>query len=148
LPAIAKLRRVLPFLSLAVLAVVLYDAWVFYARRERVREVERQRAEKESAEARRTLELIGGFRILDLYAAPAAIQRGKSARLCYSVVGAKSVRTEPEVEGVYPAFSHCVEISPKQDTVYTLFAEDEAGHSINKNVTVQVLPRAQQGTRK
>ena len=130
------------------MAVVLYDAWVFYSRGERAREVERQRAEKESAEARRTLDLIGGLRILDLYAVPGAIQRGKSARLCYSVVGAKTVRMEPEVSGVYPAFSHCVEIAPKQDTVYTLFAEDEAGHSINRNVSVQVLSRARQGPRK
>lgn len=130
------------------MAVVLYDAWVFYSRRESARQVDRQRAEKESAEARRTLELIGGLRILDLYAAPGAIQRGQVARLCYSVVGAKTVRLEPPAEGVYPAFSHCVEIAPKQDTVYTLFAEDEAGHSINKNVSVQVLPRARQGPRK
>ncbi len=128
--------------------MVVYDAWVFYSRRERARAVEAQRAEKDSAEARRTLELIGGLRILDLYAVPGAIERGKSARLCYSVVGAKTVRMEPEVSGVYPAFSHCVEITPKQDTVYTLFAEDEAGHSINKNVSVQVVSRAQQSARK
>ena len=121
---------------------------MFYSRRERASEVERQRAEKESADARRMLELIGGLRILDLYAVPRAIPRGKSARLCYSVVGAKTVRMEPEVSRVYPAFSHCVEIAPRQDTVYTLFAEDEAGHSINKNVSVQVLPHAQQGARK
>lgn len=133
---------------MAVLAVALYDAWVFYSRRERTREVERQRAEKESAEARRTLDLIGGLRILDLYAVPGAIQRGKSARVCYSVVGAKTVRMEPEVPGVYPAFSHCVEIAPTQDTVYTLFAEDEAGHSVNRNVSIQVLPRTPQGARK
>ena len=145
---IAKIRRVLPFLSLAVLAVVLYDVWVFYSRRQSAREVERQRAEKEAADARRTLDLIGQLKILNLYAAPGAIPRGKSGRLCYSVVGAKSVRIEPEVPGVYPALSRCVEISPKQDTEYTLVAEDEAGHSVSQSVTVQVPGRAQAGARK
>ena len=128
--------------------MVVYDGWVFYSRRERAREVELQRAEKDSAAARRTLELIGGLRILDLYAVPGAIERGKSARLCYSVLGAKTLRVEPAVPGVYPAFSHCVEITPKQDTVYTLFAEDEAGNSVKKNVSVQVVSHAQQGARK
>ena len=145
---IAKIRRVLPFLSLALLAVVLYDAWVFYSRRESAREVEQQRAEKEAADARRTLDLIGQLKILNLYAVPGAIARGKSGRLCYSVVGAKTVRMEPQVAGVYPALSRCVEISPKQDTEYTLVAEDEAGHSVSQTVTVQVLSHAQPGARR
>ena len=92
--------------------------------------------------------MLGELKILNLYAVPGAIQRGKSARLCYSVVGAKTVRMEPEVSGIYPALSHCVEISPKQDTEYTLFAEDEAGHSIKQKVTIQVLRHSQQGERK
>ena len=135
----------LPFLSIAVLVVVVYDAWVFYSRRESARAVEQQRAEKEAAEARRTLDLIGQLKILNLYAVPNAIQRGKSTRLCYGVLGAKTIRIEPEVAGVYPALSHCVEISPKQDTDYTLTAEDEAGHTVSETVSVAVLPHRRQG---
>lgn len=136
-----KLRRVLPFLSLAILAVALYDGWVFYSRRQSARAVEQQRSEKEAAEARRTLELIGRLKILNLYVVPPTIQRGKSTRLCYSVVGAKNVRVEPEVAGIYPALSRCVEISPKQDTEYTLFAQDENGRTVTRKVSVQVRPR-------
>jgi hypothetical protein len=131
-----------------VLLVVLYDAWVFYSRRQSAREVESQRAEKEDAEARRTLDLLGQLKILNLYAVPGVIERGKSTRLCYSVVGAKTVRMEPEVGDVYPALSRCLDISPKQDTEYTLFAQDEAGHSVSQKLTVQVRPRPQQGARK
>jgi hypothetical protein len=139
--AISKIRRVLPFLSLAVLLVALYDAWVFYSRRERAREVEQKRAEKESADARRTLDLIGQLKILNFYAAPPVIERGRAARLCYSVVDAKTVRIDPEVKGVYPALSHCVEIFPKKDTEYTLFAADEAGHTVSQKFTIKVSPR-------
>lgn len=136
-----KLRRVLPFLSLAILAVALYDGWVFYSRHQSARVVEQQRSEKEAAEARRTLELVGQLKILNLYVVPPTIQRGKSARLCYSVVGATNVRVEPEVAGIYPALSRCVEISPKQDTEYTLFAQDENGRTVTRKVSVQVLRR-------
>ncbi|HLK51781.1 MAG TPA: hypothetical protein VKT49_26750 [Bryobacteraceae bacterium] len=134
----AKIRRLLPFISLAVLAVALYDGWVFYSRRQSARAVEQQRSEKEAAEARRTMELIGQLKILNLYAVPAAIPRGKSTRLCYSVVGAKTVRMVPEVAGIYPALSRCVEVSPKRDTDYTLFAQDENGHTVTQKVSVQV----------
>jgi hypothetical protein len=144
LPFISKIRRILPFLSLAVFAVVLYDAWIFYSRHERAREADQQRAEKEAADARRTLDLIGQLKILNLYAVPAIIQRGKSARLCYSVVGAKTVHMQPEIPGVWPALSRCVEISPRRDTLYTLTAEDDAGHSVSEKVIVQV----QQGAHK
>ena len=139
---VSKIRRVLPFLSLAVLAVALYDGWIFYSRHERAGDVERKRAEKESAEARRTLELLGELKILDFYAAPPVVQPGESARLCYSVVGAKTVRIEPAVEGVYPAFSHCVDVSPSKTTEYTLFASDETGHMVNQKATLRVTGRA------
>lgn len=138
---VAKIRRILPFLSLLVLAVALYDAWVFYSRRQHTQEIEQKRAEKESADAQRTLELIGRLKILSFYAVPPVVERGKATRLCYSVVDAKTVRVEPAVDGVYPALSHCVEVSPKKDTEYTLFASDEAGHTISQKFTLKVTSR-------
>jgi len=140
-PAIGKIRRVLPFLTLAVLGVAVYDGWVFYSRGRAARKIEEQRAEKEAADAKRTLELIGELKILSLYTSPAVVSRGKPARLCYSVVGAKTVRMQPDVPGVYPALSHCVEISPKADTEYTLTAQDDAGHSVSQKTSVRVVSR-------
>lgn len=139
--ALAKARRVLPFLSLAVLAVLIYDAWVFFSRRQAAHEAQQQRAEKESADAKRTLELLGQLKIQNFYASPPVIERGKSTRLCYSVVDAKTLRVEPPVGDVYPALSHCVEISPKSDTEYTLTATDEAGHSVSEKAAVKVVAR-------
>ena len=139
--ALAKARRVLPFLSLAVLAVLLYDAWVFYSRRQASREAEQQRSEKEAADAKRTLELLGHLKIQNFYVTPPVVERGKSTRLCYSVVDAKTVRVDPPVGDVYPALSHCVEISPKKDTEYTLIATDEAGHTVREKAAVKVVAR-------
>ena len=137
---VAKIRRILPFLSVAVILVALYDAWVFYSRRERAQEINQERAEKESADAQHTLELIGRLKILNFYAAPPAA-RGQAIRLCYGVVSAKTVRIEPAVRGVYPAFSHCVEVTPKKDTEYTLIAQDEAGHTVSQKVLVKTASR-------
>ncbi len=138
MPVTDKIRRVLPFLSLAVLIVVIYDGWVFYSRHRRVQEIQQNRAEKEAADAQRTLELIGQLKILSFYAVPPAIRPGATTRLCYSVVDAKNVRIEPEVKGVYPALSHCVEVTPKKDTEYTLFAQDGAGHTVSQKIEIQV----------
>jgi len=77
----ALVRRLLPFLSLAVLAVLVYDGWVFYSRWERTREVSRQKTEKEQEAARRTLQLIGNLKILGFYAVPNEIQRGSMAKI-------------------------------------------------------------------
>ena len=137
--AAAKLRRVLPFLTLILFAALLYDGWVFYSRWAASRDVERKRAEKQEAEYRKTKELLSGLKILDFYASPPVLRAGAAGKLCYSVIGAKRVRMMPEVDGVYPAFSRCVAVSPRQDTSYTLVAEDEAGHSVSKNVAVRVM---------
>ena len=137
----ALVRRLLPFLSLAVLAVLVYDGWVFYSRWERTREVSRQKTEKEQEAARRTLQLIGNLKILGFYAVPNEIQRGSMAKICYSVVDAKAVRIEPPVQSLYPALSFCFEVAPRKTTEYKLFAQDAAGHTVTATSTIEVRPR-------
>ena len=137
----ALVRRLLPYLSLVVLAVLLYDGWVFYSRWQRAREVTRAKVEKEQAEARRTLQLIGNLKILGFYALPNDIQRGSTAKICYSVVDAKSVRMEPPVRSLDPALSFCFEVAPRKTTEYKLFAQDAAGHTVTATSTIQVRPR-------
>ena len=136
--AAAHIRRVLPFLSIILLALLVYDGWVFYSRWDAARQAERRRAEQEAEDAKRTLALIGGLKILDFYASPVVAKGGTEVRLCYSVVGAKTLRIAPAVKNVYPAFSHCVPVSPRADTEYSLVAEDESGHSVSKKVLVRV----------
>jgi len=138
---ISLLRRLLPFLAVAVVAAVLYDAWTFYSRWSDRRHAEQARQKKEASDARKTFEMLGGdqLKILDFYASPPAIKRGGQTILCFGVNGAKSVRIEPHIEDVHPALSHCMQISPGADTEYKLTAEDAAGHQVTQTVTVKVV---------
>src|ERR1700682_3049147 len=135
LMALAQIRRLLPFLSVGIFIALVVDGWIFYSRWARDRETERVRVEKEAQQARRTLDQMGGtdLKILNWYVSPATIQRGNEAHLCYSVVGAKTVRMEPAVKELYPALSHCIQVSPRSNTEYKLFAEDTAGHTATAN---------------
>ena len=138
----ALLRRILPFLTLVVIGVVVYDAWIFYSRSQRSQQIEQKRADQESEDAQRALDRMGGtdLKILNFYAAPGVIERGKTARICYSVVNAKSVRIDPPVKQLYPALTYCWDVAPKSTTEYKLSADDGAGHSKTSNLVIQVKP--------
>jgi hypothetical protein len=134
------LRRALPFLTVALLAFVAYDAWIFYSRWRDRQEAEGARAKKESEDARRIIDQLGGgqLKILNFYASPGAIHHGEAARLCYGVFGATTVRLDPPVGEVYPSVAHCVDVSPASSTKYTLTAGDGKGHSTSQQVRVEV----------
>jgi hypothetical protein len=127
-------------LGLLIIAGAIYDGWIFYSRRSVNREAAEGKAEKEANRERRTLDAYdgGGLRILDFYAVPDTVRRGARTNLCYGVTGAKTVRMEPAVEAVWPALTRCVQVSPGKDTEYKLVAEDEAGHSVTRSITVAV----------
>jgi hypothetical protein len=134
------LRRLMPFLGLLILVALIYDGGIFYSRWSGNRQAAQAQADKETSQARKTIDAIGGggLKILTFYAAPAAVRRGEHTSLCYGVTGAKNVRMEPVVESVWPALSRCVQVSPRKDTEYKLVAEDEAGHSVTESVAVKV----------
>jgi hypothetical protein len=131
------MRRVLPFLAIALLIGLMYDGLVLYSRWSSNREVERKLAEKQAEDARRTLDQLGNLKT-ELYAAPPRIKRGGQARLCYATISAKTVRIDPPVGEVWPALGRCLEVSPRSTTVYTLVAEDSSGHHKTSSVTVTV----------
>ncbi len=139
---LAKIRRVLPFVSVAVFLALAYDGWVFYSRWDDTRRGEQKRTEKEARDARNTLDRIGGggLKILSFSAAPTVIQRGRPADLCYSVVNAKTLRMEPPDGDVYPALSHCLQVFPRKTTEYKLTAEDGEGHTATESFTIRVKP--------
>jgi hypothetical protein len=132
----------LPFLTIALLAAVAYDGWVFYSRWSYARQAERTQQTKEAEDARKALDMLGGggLKILSFYATPAAIRRGTHASLCFGVTGAQSVRMEPAIEALHPALSYCLQVSPAKDTEYKLIAEDGAGHSAASTVILRVIP--------
>jgi hypothetical protein len=130
--------------ALAFIVVGLYVGWVFYSRWQRDQAINAQAAAKlkarEQADGERVYKLMGGdqFAILNFYADPNRIEPGATADLCYSVSNAKSVKLEPQTQPVWPAFIHCVQVSPARTTAYTLTADDGAGHTKTATVQVQV----------
>jgi len=136
------LRRALPFLSVALVAAIAYDGWIFYGRSKSVRDAERARQQEETRRARETIDLLGGtsFRIINFYAAPQTVRRGQSTRLCFGVYAAKLVRIEPGLGNVHPAINQCLAVTPHRDTLYKLTAEDAAGNALTQSVQVKVIP--------
>jgi hypothetical protein len=127
---------------LAFLFVGLYVGWVFYSRWEANQSIADKTAEKQRAQNQQTFEMMGGnrFDILVFAANPPIIRAGEKSSLCYSVSNAKAVKIEPQAEEpVWPAYSRCVHVSPRNGTTYTLTIEDGNGHS--KTAAVEVTVR-------
>jgi hypothetical protein len=84
----------------------------------------------------------GPVRILQFYASVGAILPGEKALLCYGVENARSVKISPDLQGVYPSISHCMEIVPEHTTHYTILAEGFDGAVATKSFTlpVRVIP--------
>jgi hypothetical protein len=80
----------------------------------------------------------GPVRILQFYASAGILTAGETARICYSVENAKSVRISPMIQEVYSFANHCLEIVPEHTTHYTLLAEGYDGAVATKSFTLQV----------
>ena len=137
----AGIRRALPWLTVALGLAVAYDGWIFYSRWQRNRDTERARSEQQAQQAQRTLELLGGgdLHIRNFYVFPPAIESGRQATLCYSVIGAKRVRVEPAIAELHPALNYCFAAMARRTTDYELVAEDDSGHTARARVTLKVL---------
>lgn len=138
----SRLRRILPWVGLAAVAVAVYDGAIFFSRWKIDRDAEHRESVKQAEGARRYLRVVGGneVKILTFAAYPPAIRRGQKSNLCYGVSGARTVRLDPAVEEVWPSLTHCMMVTPRKDTEYKLTAEDGNGHSVSQNVTIQVKP--------
>lgn len=135
-----RLRKLMPFTTAAVIVAALYVGWVLYSRHAAVKEAERKAEAARVEEAKRTLEMMGSgaVKILSFNISPPVVRRGQSAQLCYGVSNAKTVEITPAVGDVWPSQSHCVDISPKEDTEYVFTAKDEAGHSESAKAKVLI----------
>jgi len=80
----------------------------------------------------------GPVRILQFYASAGILTAGETARICYSVENAKSVRISPMIEEVYSAPNHCLQIVPEHTTHYILLAEGYDGAVATKSFTLEV----------
>jgi hypothetical protein len=138
------LKNPLMYSSAVLGVVVLGVVFVMYSRWQDRRNIDRQatqeRAEKQREQDRLAVEQLGGkeLAILSFYASPTTIQRGESARLCYGVANAKTVKLEPQSEPVWPSGARCVDVTPEKSTTYTLTIEDAAGKTQSQDIDVAV----------
>ncbi len=130
----------MPWVSIMVAIVLIYDGVIFYSRWSAARDAAREQVEEEAERARKTLALQGGeeLRIMSFYSSPGVIRRGEHANICYGVNAAKQVRLEPPVEDVWPSRSHCFQVAPREDTAYKLIAEDAARHAVSQTFVLKV----------
>ncbi|HVP00868.1 MAG TPA: hypothetical protein VMT15_22530 [Bryobacteraceae bacterium] len=82
--------------------------------------------------------MIGSDLKITQFYAPPAIDAGQPALICYAVANAARVRIEPAVENLTPSLARCFQTSPRATTEYTLTAEDNAGYSVSRTITVKV----------
>ena len=133
-------NQVAKFTWIPVILVFAYSGWVLYNRRAENARIEESREKAKAKADLQIVEKLGGERlkILMFYANPPVVGRGEKGLLCYGVSNAKTVRIEPEVEGVGPTLSRCVEIHLKEQTTYTLVAVDEKGQEEKSTVEVRI----------
>jgi len=119
---------------------VVYVSWVFLSRYWSHHHPAPVRDEEQARRNAEFTRRYGGtqVKILQFYAREGNLIQGSPTVLCYGVLNAKSVRIVPEVEGVSPALSRCVEVSPTKDTEYTLTAEGNDGGSAKESFLLKV----------
>jgi hypothetical protein len=128
---------------LATLAIALaYLGWVFASRHWSALP---RKAPPDPALARGQAELdriYGGseLKILQFYSAAADVIAGTPTIMCYGVLNATSVRIEPPVDGVWVALNRCVQVAPRKDTRYTLFAEGRDGVVLSQSIVIRAHP--------
>jgi len=137
---VEPIRKLLPFLSIAVLVAALYVAYTFYSRHDQDRKLEDRKMAKEVEADQDTIRRIGGaeLKITVFYANPNLIGKGETAQLCYGVANAAKVTLEPPVERVWPSLSHCFSVSPRVTTRYTLIAWDQKGKTAQQSAELAV----------
>jgi hypothetical protein len=129
---------------LATVAIGLaYLGWVFASRHWPALP---RKSPPDPALARRQTELdriYGGsdLKILQFYSAAAEVLEGAPATVCYGVLNALSVRIEPPVDGVGVALNRCVQVTPRKDTRYTLFAEGRDGKVLSQSIVIRTHPK-------
>ena len=135
------MKKVLAYTWIAVVIAALYVAWIFYSRHERTAREEQELQKRKQEQAQRVNQMIfgsGEIQFSTFVAEPGVLRRGETAELCYGVVNAVRVELDPPIEAAKPTYRHCVEISPKKTTTYTIKATDSKGNSKSASLTVQV----------
>jgi hypothetical protein len=75
-------------------------------------------------------------RITQFYATAPRVARGETALLCYGVENASAVWLDPGHKELSAALSRCIEVTPTQDTTYTLSAQSPGGKPVTRELKV------------
>ncbi|MEJ2109652.1 MAG: hypothetical protein P8Z37_07010 [Acidobacteriota bacterium] len=121
--------------------ICLYLGWV-YVSRWREQQALREIMDEQKGSQESTLSDYygdGDLKLLNFYTTAPYLPLGETAKLCYGVASAETVRIEPPVEDVWPAISRCVDIAPQKDTIYRLIAEDAEGNTVSAEVSVKII---------
>lgn len=135
------LRRVMPFMTAAVIIVAIYVGYVVFTRWKERRTAARQEKQQVIDSSRKTFEAYGSGQVtvLNFNISPAVMSKGDKGTLCYGVSNAKDVTIEPKPdEGVWPSTNRCVAVSPKTTTTYKITAQAADGKTATKDVTIVV----------
>lgn len=137
------MRWHLGMLAATAAIALAYLGWVF-ASRHWAALPPKARPDPELARRQAELDRIYGgseLKIIQFYAAAADVIEGAPVTMCYGVLNAKSVRIEPPVDGVGVALNRCVQVAPRKDTRYTLFAEGRDGAVLSQSIVIRTHPR-------
>jgi len=139
-PPFRTIRKILPYTTVAAVLALIYMGWIFYARSNQNREIQRQADQKEIEQARKTDAMYGSgqLKILLFYATPSVVAKGGSTQLCYSVANATTVSIDQGVEEIKPSLNRCVPVKPASSTNYTMTAADDKGHQVTQGINVTV----------
>jgi hypothetical protein len=135
------LKKILPYTTVALLATILYVAYIFYSRHQSDVDAEARIAAQKEEARQRTVQAVfgnGEIRFTQFMIDKTSLKPGETAHLCYGVENASTVKMDPPLEKLKPTYSHCMDISPKVTTKYTITADDGKGHSKSESLELPV----------
>ena len=135
----AERRKPAPFVIVVIAVSVLFLGWVLSTRGSAGTQTETLR----TATAQRNAQTVayygnGQLKVLNFYANPPEVRRGRQTLVCYGVSNASSVRIEPSVGETWPSTGRCMEVTAASDTEYKLTAQDTAGHEETRTLNLHV----------
>jgi hypothetical protein len=137
----SPLKKILPYTTVALILALLYVGYIFYSRHQSDVEAEARLAQQKEEQRQRTVQAVfgnGEIRFNQFTIDRTSLKRGETARLCYGVENATVVKMDPPVEQLKPTYLHCLDISPKVTTKYTITAEDGKGHTKSESLELPV----------
>ena len=132
------MRQVVRYMFVAIGIALAYLAWTLVDRYNSNREFERALERKHQPVA--PPDFGSEVKILQFYASPMVLAKGRQAILCYGVANAKTVRLEPAAEGIWPSLNRCLYVAPQRDTRYTLSAEGADGKRVAESIEIKLRP--------